>query len=217
MNRFAILILFLLLGSTPLCGYTLVFRSGKTVHGRLVRADADRIQIADPDGTVLSVRKDQLNWSATVAANRDEPAESAGPATQPSTAITVSRPESLADIAEQSRKNRKGNVRMFTNQDLYGVAVQMPSLHHHPAATRNEAEAKLAEAKREYGRWAEECRGAGADQPAGGSGETKGADPSSIANAKQICAHAIRAKFDLDFAVQDLARFDATDSATNQE
>ena len=211
MSRLAILILSFCIVSPSLFAYTLVFQSGKTLHGRLIRADADTIQIMDLKGTLFRVRKDQLDWRATLAANRDEPEDEAKPEPQTAPTFTVSRPQSLAEIAEQTRKSRKGNARLFTNQDVMSGSVSVPSLHHHPAATREEAEAKLADAKREYGRWAQECRGAGADQPTGGSS----ADPSSIANAKQICAHAIRAKFDLDFAAQDLARFDATDSATN--
>jgi hypothetical protein len=214
-SRFAILTLILFLGSPPLFAYTLVFRSGKTVQGRLIRAEADSIQIADPDGTLLSVRKDQLNWSATVAANRNEPAKTEPVTAPPTTVITVSRPQSLAEVAELARKNRKGTARLYTNQDVYGGPVPVPSTRHHPAATRDEAESRLAEARREYGHWEQECRGAGADQPVGGSSKSKGANPASIENAKQICAHAIRAKFDLDFAVQDLARFDVSD--TNQE
>ena len=113
MRNLTFLLSFLLFATTA-AAYTVVLQNGRRCTGELISDAGATVQIRDAaTGAVLSVRKDQVNAEATLAANapraEDTPAD-ASPEAQ--------SPRSLAALAGEWRKQRTGRARAYTADDL---------------------------------------------------------------------------------------------------
>jgi hypothetical protein len=103
---------FVLLASTA-HAYTLVLRSGRRCDGDLIAQNQQTIQFRDrATGLVFSFKKQQIDESATAAAN----AVAATPAMPESSA--ADQPLTVAELARRLRALRTGHARVYTKEDL---------------------------------------------------------------------------------------------------
>lgn len=198
---------------------TLVFLSGKELRGHVVFEDRDTVRFRDESGITMTVKKSLLNFDATRAANKQEPAmASAAPAQS-----APARPTTLAEVARLSKASRTGHCRVLTNLDLdYGHASAAtrpftPSVDLSKFTTDG-LSTYLRETEQTYDHLKEQCRSAGASgAPVRGSAtywvggkavsvEGNWADPVEVSRAKQICARALAAEADLSQARDEMAR-----------
>ena len=91
--------------------YTVILKSGKAVEGNWIAEDDNTIQLKDPQGVLLSLKKSKVDLSATAQRNlvTAKPVPEARP---------VTRNPSLVEIANESKKSRAGNARVVSQEDL---------------------------------------------------------------------------------------------------
>ena len=102
--------------STSLFADTLVLKNGKKIEGTVVEEDAEGYRIRDSQGIVIFVKKSQLDANASQITKEPEPDTSKAKNEQPE--ITSKNPSSVAEVARESRDNKKGNVRVLRKEDL---------------------------------------------------------------------------------------------------
>lgn len=95
--------------------YTVVLNSGKQLYGTLIGHDSATIQLRDPYGVVLSIKKSIVDLPATEWANSfvqksEKPRDVVIPGPPPE--------KSVVEIAHEVRTARKGNSRLYTKDDL---------------------------------------------------------------------------------------------------
>lgn len=116
MRVLSFLILFTFV-SQLVSAYTIILKSGKFIEGEFLGEDQSTIQIKDPSGILLSVKKYSVDLEATKLKNslkdRIEPAKSL-----PSSVRPVAK--SIVDIAAENRKKGKGG-KAYKKEDLAGL------------------------------------------------------------------------------------------------
>ena len=106
-----------LLMGTSLFADTLVLKNGKKIEGAVVEEGAEGYRIRDSQGIVIFVKKSQLDANASqITKIKQQPAMSDTKVEQPDNPSKNS--SSVAEIARESRDNKKGNVRVLRKEDL---------------------------------------------------------------------------------------------------
>ena len=170
-------------------GSVFIFKSGKSVHGEIRYEDQATIRIMEKSGLEMTLRKSELNLSATTLANQ-----------QAALPPPSSEQETLADVTKPEPEKRR--AKLYTNRDVKFATAPFVA----PQPETNQAWLKsLAKLEREFVRLQGACRGAGTGpnlskvlrshtytvngKPVRITGYW--ADPANIEQAKQICARAI--------------------------
>jgi hypothetical protein len=169
-------------------GEVFVFKSGKSIQGDIRYQNDSIILIRESSGLDMTLRKNEIDFAATAAANKPSAKVAAG----------------IEAPVEQESK-RKSPQKIYTNRDLRaGVATFTPP---QPETDRT-WEKSLAKLEREFVRLQGACRGAGTGpnlskvmrshtyRVNGKQVRVTGywADPANIEEAKQICNRAIDAE-----------------------
>jgi len=170
-------------------GAVFIFKSGKTIQGEIRYEDHATIRILEKTGLEMTLRKSELNLSATTLAN-----QRALPTALPA--------EVKPENANQKMDTVKPPARLYTNRDVRMESVSFVA----PQPETNQAWQKsLVKLERELTRLQGACRGAGTGPNLskilrsetytvnGKQVRVTGywADPANIEQAKQICARAI--------------------------
>ena len=170
-------------------GAVFIFKSGKSIQGEIRYEDHATIRILEESGLEMTLRKSELNLSATTSANERA-------------ARMVLQAEEKPEVVTAKPEEEKRRARLYTNRDVQVEAAPFVA----PQPETNQAWQKsLAKLEREFARLQGACRGAGTGpnlskilrshtytvngKPVRITGYW--ADPANIEHAKQICARAI--------------------------
>jgi hypothetical protein len=170
-------------------GSVFIFKSGKSIHGEIRYEDHATIRIMEKSGLEMTLRKSELNLSATTLANQH--------AAPPS----LSEQEKLEDVITKPEPEKR-RAKLYTNRD---VKFSTPPFLAPQPETNQAWQKSIAKLEREFVRLQGACRGAGTGanlskvlrshtytvngKPVRITGYW--ADPANIEEAKQICARAI--------------------------
>jgi hypothetical protein len=200
--------------------YTLVFRTGKVIAGRVLFEDVDTVRFQDDAGVAMTVKRSLLDIEATRLANKSKPPAQTvvKPEEKPR------RPTTLAEVAKLNRATRTGTCRTLTNADVaYGPVASeaggKPSPSHNLTTVgEGDLDMRLRKAEQTYDRLKSQCRAAGgggapvrhvATYLVGGklvTVEGIWADPAAVSRAKQICARALQSQQELGHLQDELQR-----------
>jgi hypothetical protein len=92
--------------------YTVILKSGKRISGVAVGEHESTIVIQDASGVFISFKKDALDLSAMAQVNSPVATQK-----MPERSTVHSKQRSIAEIASESKKNRSGKGRSFTQAD----------------------------------------------------------------------------------------------------
>jgi hypothetical protein len=176
---------------------TYVFKSGKSIQGKLRFEDEKTIRILESTGLEMTLRKSELNLQATLAANQK---------TETEQEFQNAMPASLPAPAEIKRTSK-----VYTNRDLRANA---PTFSLPEASTNQEWQNSIARLERDFMRLQGACRAAGTGPNLskilrshtytvqGKKVKVTGywADPATIEEAILICARAIQSEEQLEQA-----------------
>ncbi len=187
-------------------GSVFIFKSGKSVNGAVRYEDHSTIRILESSGLEMTLRKSELNLSATNAANVTR--ENSEPAN-----ISDTGKMNVAPAATEKRF-----VKVYTNRDVRKERVSFAP----PDPESSQAwKRSLTKLEREFVRLQGACRGAGTGpnlskilrshtyNVRGKRVHVTGywADPANIEEAKQICEHAIHTESALHQARRGFQNF----------
>lgn len=197
------LILVLILCHSSAQSDVFIFKSGKKIEGITRYENSETIRIVESSGLEMTLRKSELNLTATLAAN-----------IQPVPTAIVKAPAPVPVAQAPDPKP----VKVYTNRDLglKQVSFTTPEIETDPAWRKS-----LAKLEREFLRLQAACRNAGTGPNLskvlrsetysvnGKKLKVTGyfADPANIAEAKQICARAIQTEETLQQARRDFQEY----------
>lgn len=150
----SLLILFLLTSSTAF-SYTIITNSGKQIVGTLITEQESTIMIKDNHGVLISFKKQLLDLNAMAIANAPQLKKHGGNESQ-----AKKHGPTLAEIAAESRKQRKGASKLLTLEDLKGtpelsiLGTEMKTVstgrkESHQEATEKQWESRIVTLKKE--------------------------------------------------------------------
>ncbi|PWT92926.1 MAG: hypothetical protein C5B54_02705 [Acidobacteria bacterium] len=107
-NKTFLVVLCLIICSQLAFAHYIVLKSGKRIEGDIVQEDATTVHVKQPDGVIITLKKDQLDLSATFMENE-----------------TAAREQAQTKQSTQTEKNLKqtqtkkaGSTQTFTNEDV---------------------------------------------------------------------------------------------------